>query len=290
MWKQIEQRISESIGEPFTIEDHRPVGGGSINRAFRVTGSGRRSYFVKTNHGSLGDMFVAEAEGLAEMARSNAIRVPFPICHGIAGGESYIVLEHINFGGQSDPAEFGKQLAQMHRSSSPQFGWRIDNTIGSTPQPNTQSENWIAFWREQRLGFQLDLAKSNGYGGSLQRKGQRLLDELPRFFDGYTPEPSLLHGDLWSGNWDYDLAGNPVIFDPAVYYGDREADIAMTELFGSPGKAFYEAYDRAWPVDRGYRVRKTLYNLYHIINHLNLFGGGYGGQAESMMERLLSSA
>jgi protein-ribulosamine 3-kinase len=289
MWNQIEQHISESIGEPFTIEDHAPVGGGSINRAYRVTGSGRRSYFVKTNHGSLGDMFVAEAEGLAEMARSNAIRVPFPICHGVANGESYIVLEHINFGGQSDPGEFGKQLANMHRSTNRQFGWHIDNTIGSTPQPNGPSDDWIAFWREQRLGFQLDLAKRNGYGGNLQRKGQRLMEEVPRFFDGYTPEPSLLHGDLWSGNWDYDRAGNPVIFDPAVYYGDREADLAMTELFGSPGRAFYEAYDRAWPVDDGYRARKILYNLYHIINHLNLFGGGYGGQAESMMDRLLSA-
>lgn len=286
-WQHLERHVAESIGKPFTIERKSSVGGGSINRAWRIEGGGRE-YFVKTNHGALADMFEAEAEGLAEMARTNAIRVPFPICHGVAEDESYIVLEHIRFGGRADPAALGAQLADLHRNSGDAFGWRIDNTIGSTPQPNTPEDDWVTFYARHRLGFQLDLARRNGYGGALQRKGERLIDELPRFFEGYTPQPSLLHGDLWSGNWGYDSAGNPVIFDPATYYGDREADVAMTELFGSPGRAFYEGYGRAWPLDPGYAVRKTLYNLYHIINHANLFGSGYAGQAESMLDRLLA--
>lgn len=169
------------------------------------------------------------------------------------------------------------------------YGYVQDNFIGTTPQPNSWKDNWVDFWREQRLGFQLRLAQENGYGGRLQHLGQKLLDALPAFFAGYTPQPSLLHGDLWSGNHSFLADGTPAVFDPAAYYGDREADLAMTELFGGYPADFYAAYRAAYPLDTGYAVRRDLYNLYHILNHANLFGGGYVRQAEQMMQRLLVS-
>jgi fructosamine-3-kinase len=164
----------------------------------------------------------------------------------------------------------------------------MDNTIGSTPQKNTPRQDWVAFWREQRLGYQLQLAARQGHGGALQRQGEQLLEYLPDFFTDHRPQASLLHGDLWSGNYSIDSQGQPVIFDPAVYFGDREADLAMTELFGGFGAEFYAAYNSSWPLEPGYAVRKTLYNLYHILNHLNLFGGGYLSQAQRMIQHLLA--
>ena len=234
------------------------------------------------------DMFVAEAAGLQAMADTNTIRVPRPVCHGVADGQSYLVLEYLPFGGSSSARALGELLAAMHQHSSGRFGFDIDNTIGATHQDNTPDDDWISFWQQRRLGFQLQLAGKNGSGSNLLNAGEKLIDSIPQFFTTYQPQPSLLHGDLWSGNYSYLVNGEPVIFDPATYYGDREADIAMTELFGGFGSGFYDAYNNAWQLDAGYEVRKTLYNLYHIINHFNLFGGGYLGQAESMTSRLLA--
>jgi protein-ribulosamine 3-kinase len=168
------------------------------------------------------------------------------------------------------------------------FGFATNNFIGTTSQPNDWKVDWIDFWREQRLGFQLRLAAQNGYGGQLQRLGDKLMDALPAFFASHTPQPSLLHGDLWSGNHAFLADGTPTIFDPATYYGDRECDLAMTELFGGYSTDFYSAYRAAYQLDAGYARRRELYNLYHILNHANLFGGGYARQAEQMMQRLLA--
>jgi len=236
------------------------------------------------------DMFVAEADGLRELAGANAIRVPSPVCYGEAAGKSWLVTEFIAFGrGTGDSAQLlGRQLAAMHCRTSKQFGWTRDNTIGSTPQQNSRADNWVDFYRERRLRFQFELAARNGFTGLLQTKGEYLMESLGVFFTSYVPEVSLLHGDLWGGNRAFDGTGQPVIFDPAVYYGDREADIAMTELFGGFGADFYAAYREAWPLDAGYSVRKTLYNLYHILNHANLFGGDYASQAENMIDNLLT--
>jgi fructosamine-3-kinase len=146
----------------------------------------------------------------------------------------------------------------------------------------------VEFWREHRLGYQLGLAEQRGGPANLLRKGEQLMQLVPNLFTDYQPRPSLLHGDLWSGNYAVTREGDPIIFDPAVYFGDREADLAMTELFGGFSRRFYQAYNEAWPLDKGYQVRKTFYNLYHILNHFNMFGGGYGGQAERMTEQLLN--
>jgi len=267
----------------------RPMGGGCINQAYVFEGDGQR-YFVKTNRAGLIGMFEAEAQGLAELEAAQALRVPHPVATGAAADEAFLVLEFLQLGGSGDPAEMGRGLARQHRRTAGQFGWHRANTIGSTPQHNPWAENWIDFLRQHRLGFQLRLAAQNGHGGRLQNLGGKLLERLEDFFPGYIPQPSLLHGDLWGGNAAFTASGEPVIFDPAVYYGDREADLAMTELFGGFGAAFYAAYREAWPLESGYEVRKTLNNLYHILNHANLFGGGYVSQAEAMMQRLLAES
>lgn len=288
LWQQIGEAIGAATGEPFEARGHHSVGGGCINAAF-VVGDGHREFFVKTNQAHLVEMFAAEAEGLAEIVASRSVRAPEPICWGEAAGQSYLVLERLGLGGGGRGAaeRLGRELAAMHRATRNRFGWHRDNTIGSTHQPNDEEADWLAFYRDHRLGFQLDLAARNGFG-YLRGKGEELMGRLVDFFPGYDPKPSLLHGDLWSGNYAVETGGDPVIFDPAVYYGDREADLAMTELFGPFPAAFYDAYAEAWPIDPGYGVRKSLYNLYHILNHANLFGGGYAGQADSMMGRLLS--
>lgn len=284
---EIEAAIAAATGAPFKASSSRALGGGCINQACLVEGAGRR-YFVKTNRAELAGMFEAEAQGLAELEAARALRVPHPIASGVSAGESFLVLEHLQLGGRGDWAQLGRGLALQHRKTAASFGWVRENTIGSTAQINTPAADWPGFWREQRLGVQLDLAASNRLGAKLQQLGHELLPRLADFFAGYSPVPSLLHGDLWGGNAAFTATGEVVVFDPAVYYGDRETDLAMTELFGGFGAGFYAAYQEAWPLDPGYGTRKSLYNLYHILNHANLFGGGYVGQAEGMMQRLLA--
>ena len=288
-WQAIAGHIAEAVGHSFQPRTPREIGGGCINRALCLE-DGHRRYFVKLNAATALSMFEAEAEGLRELAASRTLRVPQPICMGRQGAEAYLVLEHLELGraGSDGMARAGRQLAALHATAGDCYGWTRDNTIGSTPQPNAPCGDWIAFWRARRLGFQLDLAGRNGYGGALQRRGERLLADLEALFEDYSPPASLLHGDLWGGNMAFDSSGAPVVYDPALYYGDREADLAMTELFGGFTADFYAAYREAWPLDSGYPVRKTLYNLYHVLNHLNLFGGGYAGQAGHMIDRLLS--
>ncbi len=287
LWNHIEQRLSERLGRNFRIRERSPLGGGSINNAYRI-GDGEQSFFVKTNRAQLLSMFEAEATALRALHDTGTIAVPEPLDQGISGHESYLVLSWLDISGQPNPQRFGERMAALHHCTAERYGFAIDNTIGSTPQLNQWSEDWVDFWRKQRLGYQLDLALHNGFGHRLHDLGQQLLEQVPAFFRDYRPEPSLLHGDLWSGNWGGSAGGDPVIFDPASYYGDREADLAMMELFGSPGRGFFDAYDAAWSIDPGFATRKSFYNLYHILNHANLFGAGYARQAENMIESLLA--
>jgi len=164
-------------------------------------------------------------------------------------------------------------LAHAHRKPGPRFGWARDNRIGSTPQKNAWCDDWSEFWRTRRLEEQISMARTRGFDVAMP--SLHLLKERK-------PQPSLLHGDLWSGNAGFTKEG-PVVFDPAVYYGDREADLAMTELFGGFPREFYKAYNETFPLDAGYEKRKHLYNLYHLLNHLNLFGGGYLGQVKATL-------
>ncbi|MDQ3187104.1 MAG: fructosamine kinase family protein [Pseudomonadota bacterium] len=289
LWADIAAQISVPTGRPFIVEQASSISGGCINETYRIEGDGQR-FFVKLNNIDSLAMFEAEAAGLQEIHKSRTLRVPLPVCWGTNKSKAWLVLEYLEMDNVScgDAAALGLGLAAMHHSSSEKFGWVRDNTIGATPQINKFSSNWIQFWREHRLGYQLQLAGTNGHTGKLQTLGDQLLAQLDCFFPGWEPAVSLLHGDLWSGNYSFDCAGQPVLFDPAVYYGDRETDIAMTELFGGFSTVFYAAYREAYPLDTGYATRKTLYNLYHILNHLNLFGGGYLNQAEQMISRLLA--
>jgi fructosamine-3-kinase len=283
------ERIGAATGEPFTLASRQPVGGGDINESEMWLGHDGRRFFVKFNRADRLGMFQAESDGLDEIRSAKTIRAPSPVCSGVEGARAFLVLEYLELNGRGNAAELGRQLAALHQTTAPQFGWRRDNTIGATPQPNDWLGDWIEFLRTRRLGYQLDLAKQNGAPGRLVDQGERLLTRLNLFFESYRPVPSLLHGDLWGGNYGF-ADGEPVLFDPAIYYGDREADLAMTELFGGFPAAFYAAYREAWPVDPGIETRKTLYNLYHILNHYNLFGGGYAGQAERMIGNLLATA
>lgn len=286
-WTEIGTQIAAATDHMFAVTGVCAIGGGCINQTYRID-NGTQRYFVKLNDSGSLAMFEAEAAGLLEIRQANATRVPVPICHGQNDQAAWLVLEYLELGGHGKASGLGEQLAMLHRSTAKQFGWLRDNTLGQTPQINTQTSDWIDFWRVQRLQHQLDLAATNGFHGKLQQLGEQLLRDLDKLLPASPPLPSLLHGDLWGGNYAYDQSGNPVLFDPAIYYGDREADIAMTELFGGFSADFYAAYRYNYPLDSGYNTRKVVYNLYHILNHLNLFGSSYRHQAEHMMGWLLA--
>ncbi|HET6724408.1 MAG TPA: fructosamine kinase family protein [Gammaproteobacteria bacterium] len=282
---EVAAAIADASGD-FKLTRFAPVGGGDINEAWRFDGAGTR-WFVKLNTDSKLDMFAAERDALAELAYADAVRVPRPLCLGRAAGRAFLVLEFLDLKppDAASDAQLGQALARQHRHTANRFGWHRDNTIGSTKQINGQLDDWANFWRERRLLPQLELAARNGRA-DLRAQAAPLLAGLDAFFSGYQPVPSLLHGDLWGGNRARLADGSAVIFDPAVYYGDREADIAMTELFGGFDPAFYAAYAKEWRLDEGYASRRRLYNLYHVLNHLNLFGGGFGAQARSLIAAL----
>ena len=242
-----------------------PVGGGDISAAWRLETS-EGAVFAKTGPASSFAMFSAEAEGLEALAAPGAIRVPGVVACGVAGDTAFVALEWLSLGRPTRAAEarLGEGLAALHRSTADRFGWHRDNTIGLTPQHNDRSDDWVGFYRDHRLGFQLRLAANNGFSGQLQEDGARLMKRLPIFFESYSPEASLLHGDLWGGNWAC-CEGEPVGF----------------------GRAFYDAYESAWPLAPGHRERNDLYQLYHVLNHLNLFGSGYLGRAQDLIQRLL---
>jgi fructosamine-3-kinase len=265
------------------------VGGGDINAAYQLK-TPAQSWFIKLNAPSLLSMFEAEAEALQELSRLGCVRVPAVIASGTTEDYAYLVLDYLELKPLSVSSErlFAQQLAQQHQHKQSYFGWFRDNSIGSTVQENGHYANWIDFWQQQRLGKQLALAAHNGYGGKLQRDGERLMEQVGAFFSTYPVQPALLHGDLWCGNVAADGQNQPVMFDPACYYGDRETDLAMTELFSGFSSDFYAVYQDHYPLNADYPIRKPLYNLYHILNHLNLFGGGYLPQAQNMLSQLLS--
>ena len=272
------------------VREVAAIEGAPAERVLRaVLGDGSR-VFVKAGDPEQMRRFKAEASGLEALSATGTIRVPEVLLVGGEGRHSYLVLEHLDLvpGAPASFARMGQQLAQLHRKTAAQFGFERDNYIGLTPQANTGGVAWPAFFRERRLEPQLKRVSGSPSAGMWVEGGLRVAEAIPLFFPGYAPQPSLLHGDLWSGNAGFLPDGTPVIFDPAVYYGDREADIAMSELFGGFAPQFRDAYREAWPLDPGYGVRRDLYNLYHVLNHVNLFGAGYVTQAQGLIRKLLS--
>jgi fructosamine-3-kinase len=234
------------------------------------------------------DLLTSESDGLKALAKTGTVKVPDVLAEGVTEDVSWLAIEWLDLrpASAASDARLGSELARLHRVPQPGFGWHRDNRIGLTPQPNTACPDWLDFFREQRLGFQLGLAA--GRHAELDALGSALMEALPALLAGHDPSPSLLHGDLWGGN-KARVDDRPVIFDPAVYCGDREADLAMTRLFGGFSPEFYAAYEEEWTLPDGHERRVELYKLYHVLNHFNLFGSGYAGQAIKILRGLLAA-
>jgi len=284
--QQLEAALTDLLDEP--IEQTTPVSGGDINRAFRIR-TPYRSVFVKVNSDAPPHMFERESDGLATLRAADTLRVPQVIGSGETATETFLVLEWIDSGSPrpSFATQFGESLAELHRHSSERFGLDRDNFIGSLPQSNTRTSSWLDFFRDQRLGAQLDIARRTGaLPAQILHRADKLLERLDRRLPERST-PSLLHGDLWGGNYMIGSNGEPVLIDPAVYYGDREIEIAFTQLFGGFGSSFYEAYRASWPLPDGYPERRDLYNLYPLLVHANLFGGGYVSRVDAVVRRYM---
>eukprot|EP00934_Nitzschia_sp_Nitz4_P009458 Nitzschia sp. Nitz4//scaffold41_size133979//50447//51449//NITZ4_003342-RA/size133979-snap-gene-0.120-mRNA-1//-1//CDS//3329551455//9448//frame0 len=292
----IARASSQALGREVYFEpDMRGglAGGGNAETVKLMDAATDDEYFLKWCHGNY-DMLHAELEGVKAIAAVDPKLVPTPICCGTheRSGRSFALFEFIDFcqEKQGSQRQLGIQLAKLHRATSDQgFGFHLNNTIGKTPQPNQPwNKNWAEFWIENRLGHMLKLTDNLGLD-------QETIDKLvsrTRTLLSHKPKPSLLHGDLWGGNKGF-RQGNegrvqPVIYDPATYYGDRETDIGMTYLFGGFDKGFYEGYESIWELPAGHEKRRVAYNLYHIMNHYYLFGGSYGDEARRMVDEILN--
>jgi fructosamine-3-kinase len=280
--------LAGRFGSP--IVSLRPVGGGCISEALVVELADGRRLFVKSNRAAPAAMFEREAEGLRALEAVGALRVPRGAEAGTSGEVVWIAMEAIESAARGPRfwEDFGEGLARLHREGrAERFGFPHDNFLGSTPQPNGWLDDWTEFFRQRRLGFQLRLAGERGRSDAeLDRLGERLLARLDDLLAGVDEPPSLLHGDLWGGNFLTGPEGEPVLVDPACSYGHREADLAMTRLFGGFDRRFYAAYEAAWPLAPDHENRRPLYELYHLLNHLNLFGGRYRGQCLAILRRL----
>lgn len=268
----------------------RDVGSTGWGHAWSLA-TGRACHFVKIVASAHADMLECEADGLRALGSTATVRVPAISAIGGAGASNYLALEWLDMTGPPKHAGLGRALAQLHRAPTPRgpngerFGWHRDNWIGATPQANGWSDDWCAFFRDRRLAPQLALALENGFR-TLQRDGERMLAAMPTLFEDWEPAPSLVHGDLWSGNAATLANGEAAVFDPAVYVADREVDLAMTELFGGFGGAFDDGYRSVSPPDEGYASRRDVYNLYHLLNHLNLFGEAYLARVTGALARI----
>ena len=289
----IAEAIGAATGRAFRAVEVAAVAGGCIHESVRIEGElagAAATFFAKIDDRDRGAFFAAEEDGLAALRGSGTVRVPAVVARGEHGDHAFLVLEWLELAplGPASGQRLGLALAALHRTTRERFGWPSDNFIGATPQPNAPCDDWHAFFRDRRLHPQLRLAARNRLPSRMIDRGERLLADCGAFFRGHHPAASLLHGDLWAGNAAALGDATPVLFDPAVYAGDRETDLAMASLFGGFPPEFFAAYEDAWPLPDGHRVRRGLYNLYHVLNHANLFAGGYVRQAEETIERLLS--
>ena len=285
---KLNQKIKNKLEEELeiNISSFSSLSGGCISNAYKIKTIDNKNYLLKINESHKGDMFLKEANGLVELKKANAIKVP----EVILAEKDFILLEFINSSGRTNSffKDFGIRFSEMHKYSSSTFGFYENNYIGANPQPNIPSKDeetsWTKFYFNKRLLYQYKLAEKNGYATQELRAGiSKLENKIEKILAGSEESPSLLHGDLWSGNYMIDENGDACLIDPAVYYGHREADLGMTKLFGGFNSEFYKSYNENYPLPDGYDYRENIYKLYHVMNHLNLFGGGYYSQAISLI-------
>mgnify|MGYP001137478811 CR=1 FL=1 len=293
-WReQLAQLWRETYDESPEFRDWQALDGGRGYRLSSVAGD----CYLKFHHDAPVEYFAAEAAGLEALAASGEFVVPQPLLHGELDDRAFLLMQYLSLhgaavDGNSDAAmvRFGRALAGLHRQRAEYHGWHRDNSIGGTPQCNSPCDDWAEFYIEYRLRPQLALLAGAAAPPRLLDAGERLCAVVPRLLGGHRPQPSLLHGDLWWGNAGWLADGRPAIIDPATYYGDRETDLALCELFGGFSTAMFAAYREAWPLAEGYPLRRELYQLYHLLNHANLFAGGYVARSLHSAERLLAEA
>jgi fructosamine-3-kinase len=282
----IADSISNTLNNDFIIENATTVSGGDIHQSFLISNTDNQSFFVKVNEAIHFDLLKTESNSLEKIKNTNSIKVPNVITLNHNKIFSFLVLEALNLKHRGNHYALGQQLASLHKNTHKQFGFDHNNFIGYTPQKSQFCISWPEFWINNRLKPQLQLAYKNGFNSTLQSYEDTLFKACSQQL-AHEPVASLLHGDLWSGNKGFLEDGTPVIFDPASYYGDRETDIAMTELFGGFNADFYRGYNDSWPLTENYQQRKNIYNLYHQLNHLNLFGGGYLSACQQAIETII---
>lgn len=284
MWHFISEQIRQQIKTDFSYDDIQEVSNGDSHQAFKLS-DGKQRFFVKVNSNDQLANFTAEAEGLKHLAASKIFRLPTVICCGRVATHSFLVLEHIsmNQGNEYSWQRAGEKLAQLHQQETQQmYGWQEDNFIGTTPQANMWHRKWCQFFAEQRIGIMLQrLAEQGHHLANIEQS----ISSVKSLLAGHQPTASMLHGDLWHGNIGFHHE-QAILFDPAFYFGDRETDIAMTELFSRFPAAFYQGYNSVWPLEEEYEYRKSVYQLYHILNHALLFGGHYLESAKVMLKNL----
>lgn len=287
MWQAISQQLSDTLMFEYQITEKVKLSGGDISESYMIN-DGEQRYFVKLNDRDFLAKFEVEAESLHLLRETSTLFVPEVVLVGKTKTHSFIILNYLPTKPLEDASnsfKFGQQLARLHLwGEQKEFGFDSDNYIGSTLQPNQWHKKWCVFFAEQRIGWQLQLLKEKGV--SLVDIDD-FIDVVKQLLANHSPQPSLLHGDLWNGNVALTPAG-PISFDPACYWGDRECDLAMTELFGGFQPDFYLGYESVAPLSVGYEERKDIYNLYHVLNHCNLFGGHYLEQAQSIIKKIIS--
>jgi protein-ribulosamine 3-kinase len=275
------EQIARAVAKWGTFEQCDPVSGGCISSSFRVvirdSDECRQRLFVKTNRKEFHQNFCCELDGLQRLSDTGAIGTPKPLTVGVLDQFAFVVMQWIEVGRKNDFEAFGRQLAQLHhQTASKRIGLEQNNFLGATPQDNTPRESWVRFVQDQRIGFQLRRAVDcHLIDPSNAKTIEAVIDSLPKILTGRDETTSLLHGDLWSGNYLFDSQGQPVLIDPAVHYGCREAEFGMLLLYGGCPPNFYDAYNDQWPMPSGWRDRCQVYVLYHLLNHLNLFGQAY---------------
>ncbi|MZH02532.1 MAG: fructosamine kinase family protein [Nitrospinae bacterium] len=277
------------FGQEVEVQSSSQTEGGCINQTHVLQLTNGERVFLKHNSNPPPDFFTTEAKGLQHLSKATrGPRIPKPLALQESQNPSFLILEYIEKSSPAPdfPVQFARSMAELHRTSHHSYGLDHDNYIGSTPQKNAPEKNGIHFFRDHRLRYQQELARKTGkLPSKTDNNLSKLCDRIENYLDISGEKPALLHGDLWSGNYFSDQDHTPCIFDPAVYYGLREADLAMTELFGRLPQKFYEAYHEAFPLNPGYEERKDLFNLYHLLNHLNLFGSSYLSSVEIVLKK-----